>query len=153
MDFGSDLMLALAWQEPNGNVCIPNWFKFAPSSTTIYNFQESWKALTSLKSIHFLVLYSLQFLYLWGTARGLFSWEKEFCIVVVFSSSLKYPWYIAVMYVLGHHVSIQLFYMLNEYQSTDKTRVTSEKSMRTLTHSVSKWLSSLLERLVTLKIE
>ena len=31
MDFGSDSMLALAWQEANGNVCIPNWFKFAPS--------------------------------------------------------------------------------------------------------------------------
>ena len=28
VDFGSDLMLALACQEPNGNVCMANWFKF-----------------------------------------------------------------------------------------------------------------------------
>ena len=29
VDFGSDLMLALACQEANGNVCMANWFKFA----------------------------------------------------------------------------------------------------------------------------
>ena len=42
VDFGSDLMLALACQEPNGNVCMPNWFKFALTDFH-HNLTLSWK--------------------------------------------------------------------------------------------------------------
>ena len=46
--------VGLPWQDPNGNVCMPNWFKFAQfPSTTIYNIWESFNCLTSLKSTHF----------------------------------------------------------------------------------------------------
>ena len=52
VDFGSDLMLALACQEPNGNVCMPNWFKFALTNFH-HNLTLSWEALKTLKSNQF----------------------------------------------------------------------------------------------------
>ena len=89
MDLVCAPMLALPWQDPNGNVCMPNWFKFAQfPSTTIYNIWESFNCLTSLKSTHFpfracnwnfseqcLCSHFLPDPRIWGTAEDISHWR------------------------------------------------------------------------------